>query len=408
MHATLRPPGFSIVELMVSIVIGLLALTFATRLVVGGEKARDVAVGGSDSMQNGMLALYSLSNDAADAGWGLNDTLLSGCDTVFADANGYQMAVAQRGGLDITPLAPVVIEANGEAPDRVSFYSGSSQAGIGSVKLAANYTPGESSIAVDSRNPYAFNAGDVLVVAPVTSAAGGRCTLMQMSGAGSGVNANRLTISSGSQYRFNPQAGLAAAYEVNLAYLYNLGSAARLHFRTWSVQNGILLLRATDLPGSERDGASVIDNVVSLKAQYGFDQRAIAQYDPNPPGNSAWGAAAGAAASASGMQVGAWSAAMIDADHDGVVGGAGDYQRVAAVRLAVVARSKAAEKPEGNGQCSATTELPTVFAQAAPAGVAAAPQQVTVAVAGDTLDWKCYRYRVFETIVPIRNAQWRP
>ena len=33
---------------------------------------------------------------------------------------------------------------------------------------------------------------------------------------------------------------------------------------------------------------------------------------------------------------------------------------------------------------------------------------VNVAVAGDTMDWKCYRYRVFETIVPIRNAQWRP
>lgn len=405
-----HPSGFSIVELMVSIVIGLLALTFATRLVVGGEKARDVAVGGSDAMQNGMLALYSLSNDAADAGWGLNDTLLSGCDTTFTDANGYHMATAQRGGLDITPLAAVVIEANGEAPDRVSFYSGSSQAGIGSVKLAANYTPGESSISVDSRDPYAFNAGDVLVVAPLKPAAGaGKCTLMQMSGVASGVNAgNRLTIASGSQFRFNPQAGLAAAYEVNLAYLYNLGSAARLHFRTWSVQNGILLLRATDLPGSERDGASVIDNVVSLKAQYGFDQRAIAQYDPNPPGNSAWGAAAGAAASSNGMQVGAWSATMIDADHDGVVGSAGDYQRVAAVRLAVVARSKAAEKPGRNGLCSATTELPTVFAQAAPASVAAAPQQVAVAVAGDTLDWKCYRYRVFETIVPIRNAQWRP
>ena len=61
--------GFSIVELMVSIVIGLLAITFATRLVIGGEKAKDAAVGGSDAMQNGMLALYSLSNDAGDAGW---------------------------------------------------------------------------------------------------------------------------------------------------------------------------------------------------------------------------------------------------------------------------------------------------------------------------------------------------
>jgi type IV pilus assembly protein PilW len=31
-----------------------------------------------------------------------------------------------------------------------------------------------------------------------------------------------------------------------------------------------------------------------------------------------------------------------------------------------------------------------------------------VAVAGDPIDWKCYRYRVFETIVSLRNAEWRP
>ena len=99
---------------------------------------------------------------------------------------------------------------------------------------------------------------------------------------------------------------------------------------------------------------------------------------------------------------------MIDADNDGVIGGAGDYQRIGSVRLAVVARSKSAEKPDAAGQCRATTVQPTVFASAAPATVAASPVQVNVAVAGDTLDWKCYRYRVFETIVPIRNAQWRP
>ena len=81
-----RQRGFSIVELMVAVVIGMLALLFATRMVTTGEKARQAALTGSDSMQNGMLALYSLSNDASDAGWGLNDTMLAGCDTVFADS----------------------------------------------------------------------------------------------------------------------------------------------------------------------------------------------------------------------------------------------------------------------------------------------------------------------------------
>ncbi len=399
----MRRHGFSIVELMVSIVIGLLAITFATRLVIGGEKAKDAAVGGSDAMQNGMLALYSLSNDAGDAGWGLNDPMLAGCNTEFSDSRGFRMAVAQRAGLDITPLAPVVIESRGAAPDLVTFYSGTSQTGIGSVKLAANYTPGESSIAVDSNSPYDFNVGDVLVVAPL-AAAGARCTVMQMSGTGSGQSsANRLTIATGDQFRFNPQAGLGVPYELNLAYLYNLGSADRLHFHTWSVSAGVLLLRATDMPGSEANGASVSDNIVSLKAQYGFDNRTVPNYNPNTPGNSSWGET-----TASGMRIGAWSATMIDADGDGLVGGAGDYQRVGAVRLAVVARSKSTERPGANGACTATTVLPTVFEQAAPASVAAVPMQVNVAVAGDPVDWKCYRYRVFETIVPIRNAQWRP
>jgi len=397
-----RRGGFSLVELMVSVVIGLLALVFATRLVVSGEQNKDAAVGGSDAMQNGMLALFSLGGDAADAGWGLNDTMLSGCDTVFSDANGYQLAAEQRGGAPITPLAPVVIQSNGADSDVVSFYSGTSQTGVGSTKLVANYVPGESTLTIDSRNPYDFNVGDVLVVAPMTSGAR-RCTVFQLSGFGIGLNGNQLQVASGVDFPFNPQAGLTTAYPLNVSYVYNLGSAARLHFHTWSVNNGILLLRSTDMPGSARQGASVIDNVVSLKAQYGFDNRAVAEYDPNTPGNGA-----AQVSTASGMRIGVWSSTMIDADNDGVVGGAGDYQRIGSVRLAVVARSKSAEKPNSAGQCGATTALPTVFAGNAPATVAAAPVQVNVAVAGDAIDWKCYRYRVFETIVPIRNAQWRP
>ena len=397
-----RGRGFSLVELMVSAVIGLLALVFATRLVVSGEQNKDAAVGGSDSMQNGMLALFSLSGDAADAGWGLNDTMLAGCDTVFSDANGYQLATELRGGANITPLAPVVIQSNGAGSDVVSFYSGTSQAGVGSTKLVNNYVIGESTLTVDSRTPYDFNVGDVLVVAPMTPGAR-PCTMFQLSGFGIGVNGNQLQIASGADFPLNPQAGLTTAYPLNVSYVYNLGSAARLHFHTWSVNNGILLLRSTDMPGSARQGSSVIDNVVSLKAQYGFDNRALADYDPNTPGNGTT-----RVSTASGMRIGVWSSTMIDADNDGVVGGAGDFQRIGSVRLAVVARSKNAEKPGSSGQCAASTALPVVFAGAAPATVAAAPVTVNVAVPGDPVDWKCYRYRVFETIVPIRNAQWRP
>ena len=393
--------GFSLVELMVSVVIGMLALLFATRLVISGEANKDAAVGGSDSMQNGMLAMFSLSGDAGTAGWGLNDRTVAGCNTTFSDQRGYALLGAKRDGVDITPLASVVIQSNGTAPDVISFNSGNSNAGVGSLKMMGDYG-GESVLMGDVRGPYGYSPGDVLVVAPQTPDR--PCTVVQMSGLNPAAGHDaELLLGAGSQYRYNPAASMAQNYAKNVTFIYNLGRPDLLHFHTWSVQNGVLLLRATDLAGAEQSGASVADNIVSIKAQYGFDNRALPNYDPNPAGNGTQ-----AVVTSTGMQITVWSPTMIDADNDGVTGGPGDYQRIAAVRIAVVARGKNAEKPAPGGSCSASTALPEVFGNAVPNGVAPVKMTVNVAVAGDPIDWKCYRYRVFETIVPILNSQFRP
>lgn len=387
-----RRGGFSLIELMVSVVVGMLALLFATRLITNAEVNRNASLGGSDAMQNGMLALFSMQNDAAQAGWGLNDTLVAGCDTVFTDASGYTLAPAPRNGVNITPMSPVIIEDGGANPDRISFYTGSSLAAVGSVKNTADYNGG-STIHTTSRPPYNFNPGDVLLVAP-EPAGGGKCALAQVASILPAPDDDSIDFSPGGAFRFNTAAGLGANFKSGQGRIYNLGAGTRLAFHTWSVNNGILLLRATDLAGASQQPVSVIDNVVSIKAQYGFDTRVLPSYDPAPDKD--------------GIQVGQWSSTMINADGDADTGGAGDFQRIAAVRIAVVARSKSAEKPDSHGQCSATTVQPQVFTSAAPAGVAAVPVTVNVAVAGDPIDWTCYRYRVFETIVSLRNAEWRP
>lgn len=397
-----RLGGFSLVELMVSVVIGMLALLFATRLVVSGETNKEAAIGGSDSMQNGMLAMFQLSGDASNAGWGLNDRTVAGCATTFSDQRGYQLLSAKRDGVSITPLAAVVIQSNGTAPDVISFNSGSSNAGVGSLGMTGDYA-GESYVVTALKAPYGYNSGDVLLVAPQSPDR--PCTLMQMSGfsTASGHEAEMLLVG-GSAYRYNAAASMAQAYAKNVTFMYNLGQPDQLHFHTWSVSKGVLLLRATDLTGAEQAGVSVADNIVSIKAQYGFDTRVLTDYDPNPANN---GTELTATANG-GMKIGAWSGSMIDADSDGSSGALGDYQRIAAVRIAVVARSKTVEKPRPGAACTATTVMPTVFSTNVPSGVTAVPQQVNVAVTGDTVDWKCYRYRVFETIVPILNTQFRP
>jgi len=390
-----RARGFSLVEMMVALAVGLVALLFATRLVVNGEVNKDAAVGGSDSMQNGMLALYSLSNDASQSGWGLNDTLVAGCPTGFTDASGFALASVTVGGVAITPLAAAIINSNGAGPDQISFYTGTSESGVGSLKVDGGIAPGATSITTAQTNPYGFSPNDVLVLAPEPATAGSsNCTVLQMSGLA--ADGKTITLTSGANFRFNPPGGVPFTYQKGQSRLFNLGSPIRLAFHTWSLNNGVLLLRSTELSGSSQTPVSVVDNIVSIKGQYGFDTRAIGNYNPAPPPNG------------NGMQVTHWSSTMIDSDNDGVTGGPGDWQRIAAVRLAVVARSKSPEKPNLAGQCTATTAQPTVFTTAAPATVPAVPVTVNVAVAGDPIDWKCYRYRVFETIVPVRNSQWRP
>ncbi|WP_229503020.1 PilW family protein [Pseudoduganella guangdongensis] len=381
-YAMRRTRGFSMVELMVSVVVGMLAVMFATRLLATSETDKAAALGSSDSMQNGMLALFSLNFDAAQAGWGINDTLVNGCNTLLADAEGFALPSVKRGGVDSTPLAPVVIINNGERSDVISLNSAGSQSGVGNVSLADLYAGG-SEIRVSTNNPFGFNTGDVIVVVP--EPAGGDCSIAQLSGVATDI----LQIASG---RYNSGAGLLGGVynQGSKARVFNLGPADKLALHTWSVQRGVLRLRASNMRDSTDAPKAVVDNVVAIKAQYGFDLRA--GFDP-----------------VYGSQVSSWSSDMLDADGDGVAGDAGDFQRVTAVRLAVVARSQVPDKPQNSdGTCTTTTQKLTIFETQTPSGVAPMPVTVALDTEGDAIHWSCYRYRAFETVVQIRNNAWRP
>jgi len=380
-----RQRGFSLVELMVSVVIGLLALLFTLRMVGGAEQTRRSALGGSDEMQNGMVALFSLSNDAGNAGYGLNDPIIAGCNTQFSDTMGYQLAPATRGVATVTPLAPVVIEAHGANPDRISFYAGASVGGTPTLRLTGDAAAGAAALDVD-RKSYGFGAGDVLVIAPEQP--GGDCRLVQRSD--NDQTASRVLLASGGGMRFNGGTS-TATFKGYAARVFDLGPAATLAFRSWSVADGYLQLQAAAPGDAAGQPSTVAEDVVSIKAQYGFDTRTGSAFQPQ-----------------NGLQVNRWSASMIDADGSLTTGDAGDWQHIAAVRLAVVARSKAVEHPAAGTTCTTTTAQPVVFAGDAPTGVAGVPITVNVAVAGDPVDWRCYRYRVFETVVSLRNTGWRP
>jgi type IV pilus assembly protein PilW len=70
-----------------------------------------------------------------------------------------------------------------------------------------------------------------------------------------------------------------------------------------------------------------------------------------------------------------------------------DWAQVLAIRVALVARSTQQEKPSvQGGTCDATPNTPTWSWGSA--NLSADP------------NWHCYRYKTFETVVPIRNLIW--
>lgn len=110
----------------------------------------------------------------------------------------------------------------------------------------------------------------------------------------------------------------------------------------------------------------IADEIALLKAEYGTDANGDGVVD-----NTEWSVAA----PASPLQV-------------------------LAVRVAVVARSAQPEKPPaGSTVCNTTTVFPTW------AGGTLDLSGNRGLGTGD--DWKCYRYKVFQTTVPLRNVIWR-
>ena len=145
-------------------------------------------------------------------------------------------------------------------------------------------------------------------------------------------------------------------------------------WRTFSIANNKLVATEVLPPQGGAGGQALVDDIVDLQALYGKDDgdndinRTVDVYDGITPTTAA------------------------------------GWQQVLAVRIAVLARSQNYEQPNAAGVCQATTIANQPMwgrTAAAPAGTVFPTLQAAGALPS------CYKYRVFETIVPLRNMIWR-
>jgi type IV pilus assembly protein PilW len=369
--------GFSLVEIMVAMVIGLLGIVviFQVLNVFEGQKRTTTASG--DAQQNGLLALFSIEREARMSGYGLNYGPFLGCAVTAYDAGPPVRDPIVSPDPTIIPalsLTPAqIIDGPNNTPDSITLVYGNSDRLTTSVPLLQPYVAGTDLFTLASS--FGFTVGDTLVVGEV----GKGCSLATMTSTPAPQSlvlnfdpGTYTDIHGASQVaRYNKAGGIATSYAAwsllttTGGRMLDLGPSPTVV--TYFIQNSKLM--ATYLMQSATP-ATVVEGIVQMQAQYGVAKN-----------NS--------------------SGVVDDWNNDTPTNAAG-WAKVLAMRVVVVARSGQPERPKdaaGNpttGACNTTTVAPVIFSGAIPLDLTADP------------DWQCYRYRTFETTVPLRNQIWAP
>lgn len=367
-----RTAGFSLVEIMVGVTIGIIGALVIMQVSAIFEGRKRTTTSGADAQVNGAMALYAVERDVRKAGYGISVPGAIGCSVR-----------RYFGGAEITnppfSLKPVEItQGAGGRPDTIRTIASSKEAWSVPNRITSEHANSGTSVFLNTT--LGMSVGDMLVAYEP----GKTCTLMQATA----VNPNDSEVVHASTSGWNAAAAASVfpvdGYSVD-GMVLNLGS---LSDRTYTIDANSNLVLSDHLSATNTNAVRTLaSDVVHLKAEYGFDTRAGTVHD---------------------VRVDTWSGAMVDADSSGTVGDAGDFGRIAAVRMAVVARSAIMEKPKSDGTCDITISV------AVPGRTANSPTWAGGAIdvskhpdGTANANWKCYRYKVFETVIPLRNLLWR-
>ena len=356
-----RNAGFSLVEIMVGMVIGLISTIIVMQVFATFEGQKRTSTSGSDAQTNGGIALYTIERDMRMAGYGFNEAI--GC-ALSRSFSGTALA-----SLTLMPVS-IGDGTGGNGSDTLTIFGSNKSSWSVPVRAITNHS--QAATQFNTNATIGIAQGDLLIAYELIAGTP-TCTLFQVDNANPVLNPIVHTAGSwnGNSATFPASGYSTDALLLNsgtfLSHTYSLDASGNLNFADYS--------SATNTNSSQ----IISPDLVNLQAEYGFDTRAGIQTDG---------------------QVDTWSAAMVDADASGTVGDAGDVQRIYAVRFAVVARSGLMEKPDpATGVCNTTATAPTW----------AGSREGTSPAINLTADanWQCYRYKTFETVVPLRNMLWR-
>ncbi len=350
-----RQHGFSLIEIMVGVVIGMIAVLVIYQVFAAAEGIKRNTTSAGDAQQNGLLASFMLGVELANASNGVAMAWqkLQSCPTTASAAT------------TLRPI-PILITAGAgpTIPDKfVVNYS------ISNLAIA----PAPFKAASGSNAPYTvhapigFRVGDIVIAISGGSPGAGTCATSRVTAVSApppgppDESAGQVTIShTNAPFAFTDD-----------AFLLNMGPASNAQRVLYDVDaNGVL--RSTSLWDATGAAAAapvpnpLASNIVNMKLLYGIDNNGDGTLDE-------WVAP---------TATGAWS------DTNVLAADAPTLRRIKAVRLGIIVRGEQWDR-------DAPDVTARLFDDAIPFS-----QAFPRSGGGN------YRYRWYETIIPMRNPVW--
>lgn len=421
---TARSRGFGLVEIMVGLVVGLISMVVVMQVYSVFEQQKRATTTGSDAQSNGALALFWIERDLRSAGTGITEgepqkyPPLAGCPTHVFDANAQYLVpnatapfvstVAGSGVVSTVRFAPAMVsDGGGGASDALTLVYGTTAMNA-PYTLNAPYAPGGPTIGLVSAAGIGINGQQDMIALieedsnPALKANGKNyktpktCSLLQVTCPASGCP-SALPVPAG---RFNRGGGTGLTPFTDEARLYNLGLVNLVTYRISGNNLVADVTRFGVIPDGSTGGAvanrtdfsPLASNIVNMQVQYGVDT--------GNSGTANCKTAAAGSVTLTAVDADAVVDSWVDATGRWANDGATtptlfDQRRVRAVRIGLVARNAAKARGTADDPCNATPI--TIRWPSGP--------DMTPDLTGDP-DWQCYRYKVFQTTVPIRNTLW--
>ena len=336
-----RDRGFTLVELMVSMVISLLIALAALGSARVFMAAQRQSVGVGTASGNAVTAMASVKHEAEQAALGffLNGALP--CQTFNLSSGTKVMA-------DNAPLSPLRISNSSQSRAQLDLMYADSLASSAPAFLLGDTSSSAAQAELASFLP--VQPGQAVMLAPLGDA-GLPCTVK------TAVRVDAPQPSRGPVLYFDAS-GLhnqATFTPVTYSSSSALSWLGAMNWSRFAVDgaNNLVMSRPMD-----DTSAVVARNVMGFQVQYGVS-------DGITPTLSGWE-----------YGEGAWATMNTTL-----------LSRVRALRIGLVLRSEQPEKPDSLGNCSATVTPPVLLDR-------------SLALSGN---WQCYRYRTSTVVVPLRN-----